>query len=169
MAKRLTTNQLMARGAGGRFSGLSARGLRRKIACEVLEEKGLARNMQRLTDRMKDNAIYSLKGAAFALMQTERALIVKSPKPSKPGSAPHTKGKFKSLPKAIWYDVDKQRQEAFVGPRGSKISTIGQLMEQGGKRKGKRSPATYPARPFAAPALEMAKDRFLKDWKGSLS
>ena len=169
MARRIKTNTLMARGAGGRFSGKTARGA---AILQKRADKFHAAVQVRFDDQHKDvlarmakNSVYSLKGAAYVVSQMAKARIVRAKKASRPGESPHTKGKPKSLRSAIAYSVDKTLPDAFIGPRGGKVGAVGRIHEQGGVR-GK---ATYPKRPFMQPALEESLDRFVGQFRGSLT
>jgi hypothetical protein len=185
MARRIKTNTLMAREGvtylkgengryrkvrkgSGRFAGLSERGKaileKREKKYRIQVETRFKDQHEKVLERMAENNVYSLKGAAYVVTQMAKARIVKAAKPSDPGESPHTKGKPKSLRASIIYDVDKETQSAVIGPSGGKVGTVGRLHEKGGVR-GK---AKYPARPFMAPALEEASERFIGQWKSSL-
>jgi len=155
----MKTNKLMARGEGGRFTGLSERAQAIKLAYEVKLDARFEQQMKEVGEKLTKNAVYSLKGAAYTLSQFAKASIVRSNKgrwgASRPGSPPHTRGvPMKSLKASIWYDVDKDKLSATVGPRFSFVAAVGELHEFGGQRQGKRGKAKYPKRPFMAPALE---------------
>jgi len=153
----MKTNKLMARGAGGRFTGLSEHAQAVKLAYEVKLDARFEQQMKAVGEKLTKNAVYSLKGAAYTLSQFAKASIVRTKKgrwgASRPGSPPHTRGGAKGLAASIWYDVDKDKLSATIGPRFSKVAAVGQVHEFGGKRQGKRGKAKYPKRPFMAPAL----------------
>ncbi len=169
MARRLRTSTLMNRGAGGRFTGLSARGSkilqRRQQRFQAAVQTRFDDQHKDVLARMAKNSVYSLKGAAYVVTQMAKARIVRAKKASKPGMSPHTKGKPKSLRAAIAYHVDKALPDAFIGPTGTKVGMVGRLHEKGGT-KGK---ARYPARPFMQPALEESLDRFVGQFRSALT
>lgn len=86
---------------------------------------------------------------------------------SAPGKPPKTRDGL--LKKSIIYIVDKQAEEAVIGPTANVIGDIGALHEFGGvrtfKRKGKRVTGRYPARPFMGPAFEKILPRLPESWR----
>lgn len=65
---------------------------------------------------------------------------------------------------AIRFHVDRQREEAVIGPRFSVIGTIMRTHEFGEVEDGR----DYPERPTAAPALEASLGRIAGQWQGSI-
>ena len=153
----------------GRFAGLSERAekilAKRDAKFRAQVQVRFDDQHEKVLARMAKNSVYSLKGAAYVVSQMAKARIVRAKKASRPGESPHTKGKPKSLRAAIAYHVDKTLPDAFIGPRGGKVGAVGRIHEQGGVR-GK---ATYPKRPFMQPALEESLDRFVGQFRGSLT
>ena len=129
--------------------------------------------MQRVADAAKAAEFRNLSHAAAAIRKTEIESIKPASGPSRPGEPPHThtagltksgKNRKGVLPKSIAYDVDKTAGIAVIGPRASIVGEAGGAMEHGGEFRGDE----YPARPFAAPALEQNLDRFAQEWAGSV-
>lgn len=167
------TNKLMARGAGGQFQGLSQRALQVQASYRIKLDARMQRQLLAAGERLKKNAIHSIKGVAFTLMVLAKASIVRTKKgkwgASRPGQPPHTRGiPRKSLKSAIYYDVDKQRGSAVIGPRHSFVAAVGELHEKGGRRRGKRGTKQYPKRPFMQPALERALPMIPAKFKSGL-
>lgn len=155
------TNKLMARDAGGRFEGLSGRALQVQASYRIKLDARMQQQLAAAAERLKKNSVHSIKGVAYTLMVLAKASIVRTKKgkwgASSPGSPPHTRGiPRKSLKAAIYYDVDKQKGSAVIGPRHSFVAAVGELHEKGGTRRGKRGSRKYPKRPFMQPALERA-------------
>jgi hypothetical protein len=100
--------------------------------------------------------------AAASVRKTAAASIEKSAGPSQPGRPPHTKkGRLK---RAIRFHVDKQKQEAIVGPQASMVGEVGEALEFGKEFRGDQ----YEERPFMGPARDANTDRFGNSFKGSI-
>lgn len=113
--------------------------------------------------RVRDAHISSLGRAAATARIIARRSIRRRKKPAAAGRPPHSKtGKLR---RAIKYKVDKQRQEAFIGPDVNDVGTSGRAHEHGGLYKGDR----FDKRPFMGPALEALKPRLPDFWRNSVS
>jgi phage gpG-like protein len=66
------------------------------------------------------------------------------------------------MKKAILYAVDKQREEAVIGPAEHLTGKVGGAHEHGGRHKKQR----YPKRPFMGPALEAVADQIPDQFRG---
>jgi hypothetical protein len=123
---------------------------------------------QRLERAVDRAAEPSLGKAAFAIRQTAIEEIKPEAGPSEPGTPPHThpgSGRRKGiLPRAIVYDVDKQKQEAVIGPRESVAGDVGRAFEFAGEFRGER----YPPRPFMGPALDANLEKIPAGFAGSV-
>jgi len=169
MAKRLTTNQRMERGAGGRFTGLTWRAKNANTNAALKVETKLKDQHKDVLERMEKNAVYSLRGAMYVVTQMAKSRIVRANRASSPGASPHTKGKAgKNLKGAIRYFFDKDKPEAIIGPSAEFVSDVGALHEFGGDRPSTPKRENYPKRPFMGPALEESLDRFVGQFKSSL-
>lgn len=155
---------MMARGAGGRFSGLSAQAATTKAGIQLGIEIQVKDNIAAAVKEIEASTVYSLKGAAYSLMVMARGMIATAAGPSAPGKPIHTRGRRKNIKAAIRYAVDKDKLEAVIGPEGPKAGPTGWLHEFGGRR-GK---GTYPARPYMAPALERTLPLIPQQFRSSL-
>lgn len=169
----MKTNALMARGSRGQFTGLSARALRVRAAYEMRVDARLQWQLDAMAERLKKNSVYALKGAAYELMRSAQASIVRTRRgrsgAARPGNAPHTRGiPRKSLRSSIAYNVDKAAQSAVVGPQYQYVAAVGAVHEFGGKRKGKKGTTVYPKRPFMAPALQRVLPKIPAKFKNAL-
>ena len=169
----MKANKLMACNSSGQCTGLNARALRIKAAYQVRIDARTAIQMAEIAEKLKANAVYSLKGAAYELTQYAKASITKTRRgkwgASRPGNPPHTRGtSHKSLRAAIWYEVDKAAQSAVIGPRYQYVAAVGAVHEFGGKRQGKKGTTVYPKRPFMSPALQRALPKIPAKFKNAL-
>lgn len=106
----------------------------------------------------------SLSRSAFLIRRAAQSQFVKSKsnQPSPPGRPPRTrKGRLK---KAILYAVDREREEAVIGPAHHLAGTVGRAHEHGGMYKGTR----YPERRFMGPALDAMRDQIPSQFGGML-
>lgn len=175
----MRTNSMMRRDARGRFAGLSQRALRVRAGIEARITESTARQMREVEERLRRNSIYSLKGAAYEVTQRAKALIVRRHRKkrgsaawtgSKPGQPPLTKGiPKKSLKAAIWYAVDKAKEDAVIGPRFSFVADVARVHEFGGTRRGKRGTMRYPKRPFMSVALAQTLPKIPAKFRSLLS
>jgi hypothetical protein len=98
--------------------------------------------------------------AAATVRKTSQSLIEKSDAPARAGEPIHTrKGQF---PKAIAYDATKT--DAVIGAMASRVGDVGKGHEFGGEFRGEH----FEPRPVMAPALELSRDRFAREWDGSI-
>lgn len=118
--------------------------------------------VSRVQSAAEQAAFRNLGHAAASLRKTAIESIEKSDEPSDPGEPPHTSAG--QLPRAIRFDVDKQAQEAVVGPRASVVGEAGAAHEFGEEFRGD----DYPERPYMLPALDANLDRLASDWAGSI-
>lgn len=153
------------RTAGGRFGGLSDRALRSRAKFEVKIDAKIQAEFDKVAEKVKRETIYSLKGAAYALMMTARAHVIRTRKPGPAGKPARTRGKVPSLKRAIIYAVDRKREEAYIGPQAGTISTIGSVHEFGKRYKK----SAYPPRPFMKPAFEKVRPLIPEKFRGILS
>lgn len=101
-----------------------------------------------------------LSRSAFLIRRVARAQFVRRRGRAKAGSPPHTRrGK---LPRSILYYVDRQREEAVIGPAAHLAGKSGKPHEHGGKYRGAR----YDERPFMGPALEAMLDQIPGQFSG---
>ena len=174
MARRLKTNTLMARGAGGRFSGKTVRGaaILDKRLSKVLG-RALVQNIKIQTqfESAEKNVLQNIEAAkrltlnqtAFMVMRTAQEKIKTSPFPSKRGQPPRTRGRGrKSLRAAIKYFTDKKIPDAYIGPQRSDIGPTGRHHEFGLPRKK----TEFDERPLMRPARDETLDRFVTSWRG---
>ena len=111
-----------------------------------------------------DRSVYkNIRHAAFSIRKTAGKSIIRSPKPSKPGRPPHTRGKKKGIRRALRVGMEG-KYSAVIGTQYSVLGDAGEPLEHGGKR-GK---SYFEPRPFIGPALEANLDRFAKGFGGSL-
>ncbi len=104
----------------------------------------------------------SLSRASYLIRRAAQAQFARGKDASPPGRPPRTRrGR---LPRAILYDVDKQREEAVIGPAAHMAGTAGKPHEFGGKYRG----GQYPERPFMGPALTAVADQIPRQFAGML-
>lgn len=115
---------------------------------------------KRVVDAADKAAFRNFSHAAGSIRKDAIASIETSPKPSPPGTPPHTRRGL--IRKAIRFDADKEG--ALIGPVASLVGTSAVPEEFGGTYKGHE----YPERAFMWPALERAVPRFAGDWRGSI-
>lgn len=65
---------------------------------------------------------------------------------------------------SLIFNVDRQKQDAVIGFSGSRMGTVMEAHEKGGKRYA----TTLPARPTMLPALQKNLERFHREWKASI-
>lgn len=119
------------------------------------------------TDRVEKAAekaaFENLRHAAFSIAKTAKGSIKKSKEPADPGEPPHTRGQGgQNIRGAIFTAATKE--DAIIGPRGSRVGDVGEAHEFGKSRKGD----TFEERAFMGPALEAQVDRFASDWRGTI-
>ena len=107
-------------------------------------------------------AFKNIGHAAAAISKTAKQSIQVSPDPAPAGQPPHTRRR--QLNRAIRYHVDKQKQEAVIGPQASVVGEAGAAHEFGETFHGQ----DFQERPFMWPALEKNVDRFGSSFKGSI-
>lgn len=113
--------------------------------------------------QVKAGSIESLGHAGGAIRLAARHSIKRSPRPSEPGTPPHTRRGL--LRGAIVYAVEKERESVVIGPRHSVAGPAGMPHEFGGRFRRER----YIKRPFMGPALLEVADRLPRHWAGSVS
>ena len=101
--------------------------------------------------------------AAATIRRTAAESIQRAEGPSEPGSPPHTHRRV-FLRRAIRFFVDKNKNEAIIGPRASIVGDVGEVLEFGGTR----GDTVHPPRPFMLPALVAEAPRFADTWQGSI-
>ncbi len=106
--------------------------------------------------------IESLGHAGGAIRLAARRSIHKGPKPSAPGTPPHTRRG--QLRRAILYAVEKREQRVVIGPAYEIVGPSAMAHEFGGRFRHER----YDRRPFMEPALEKIKDRLPRMWAASV-
>ena len=110
-----------------------------------------------------DAAFRNIGHAAASIRRTAFTSIVRSAKPSAPGTPPHTRGKKRGFKRGMFYAMEG-KEAAVIGTAYSIVGTSGEPHEHGGIYKGD----DYEARPFMGPALEANLDRFARNWGGSI-
>lgn len=123
---------------------------------------------EKVKDKVRKGSYESMSRAAANVRLRAYGSIRKAAKgkPSAPGKPPRTREDSKGakrLKKSILYAVESPL-EAVIGPSARIIGPVGAAHEFGGRFRG----ASYPARPFMAPALEKVRDRLPKHWKDSV-
>lgn len=130
-------------------------------------------NTKSVDDAAKKAGFKNISHAASSLRKDVIASIQPGDGPSAPGTPPHTqttgvtkKGKPKrgKLPRSILFDVDKEKDEAVIGPRKSVIGEAGWIHEFGGEFEG----VQYPERAYMWPGLERAAPRLGNSFEASL-
>ena len=137
---------------------------------------------KRVLEPVKKTAFRSLKHAAFSVRKDAVASMIRARGPSRPGEPPHRhRGRLAGAIR-----VEGEKDDWVVGASYGRMESkdyppwMARMHEFGGtfgvNRQGKtsltksgkrRKPAVYPARPFMAPALERAKERFQADWNAA--
>jgi len=84
------------------------------------------------------------------------------PKPSAPGTPPHSRKGL--LKKAILYVVDKDKQSVIIGPTANVVGPAAEPHEHGGEFRGQ----VYAPRPFMGPALTKTLTKIDSMWKNSI-
>jgi hypothetical protein len=106
--------------------------------------------------------IETLGHAGGYIRKVAQHSIRQSPKPSAPGTPPHTRrGQIK---RAVVYAVEKDRQSVVIGPSADLVGTSAVAHEFGGRYRRE----VYPRRPFMGPALEETKPKLPSMWSGSV-
>lgn len=126
--------------------------------------KALQRRLDRVIKRIDPRKEKSLSRASFLIRRAAQSLFRSSRKASSPGRPPHTRPGRRRLPRAILYAVDRQREEAVIGPAAHLVGKAGKPHEHGGKFMGQ----TFPERPFMGPALEAMSDQIPRQFTGLL-
>ncbi|MBC8869197.1 MAG: hypothetical protein H8E44_07255 [Planctomycetes bacterium] len=104
-----------------------------------------------------------LTHAARSIRKDAAKSVMRAPGASEEGEPPHThRGAW--FRRALWYDVDRKREDATIGFRFSKIGTVARTHEFGEREEGRN----YPIRPTIYPALERNIERFHRDWRASV-
>ena len=119
-------------------------------------------DVQKVLRKTRRANIESLGHAGAAIRLTARRSIRRSPRPSAPGTPPHTRRGL--LRRSIVYAVDKFRQMVVIGPAYGMVGLSATPHEFGGKYRSKR----YTKRPFMGPALEKIKERLPRHWATSV-
>jgi len=131
----------------------------------MIETKVLLENrLNRIYERMRKRGIpQSLSRSAFLLRKVAQSQFRRTKKrPSPAGLSPHTrKGR---LPRAILYQVDRQREEAVIGPSHVLAGEVGGVHEHGGQYKKQK----FPPRPFMGPALDKSVPLIGPQWSGAI-
>ena len=106
--------------------------------------------------------IETLGHAGGYIRKVAQHSIKQSPKPSAPGTPPHTRrGQIK---RAILYAVEKDRQSVVIGPSAEIVGDSASAHEFGGRYKRER----FPKRPFMGPALKETQPQLPSIWSGSV-
>lgn len=129
----------------------------------------------------KDANFNSLGRAGAFIRQIMRRSIRRRKRggdPSLPGKPPKSEGPLRD---AILFEVSQQKDDVAIGPTFGGFGKLGAIHEEGGSEMAKvftKSPdgritsktvrKEYPARPFAAPALEKARPRLQRFWANSV-
>jgi phage gpG-like protein len=117
---------------------------------------------KRVTNAAKKGNFNSLGHAAASIRRAAMSLIRRSKRPARKGDPPKTRrGKLK---RAIFFDIDRNKETAVIGPSAAKVGKVGGAHEHGGIYKG----ADFPRRPFMGPALETSAPRLPRHWRGSI-
>jgi len=152
----------MAANGGKKLIGIAVRAVSDPAPVNLAVKKANFRNIE--------HALASIRKTAIGSM-------VKTKGPSPAGSPPHRhRGR---LARSIQFSTENGI--GFVGPAWSKLSTSrlqpwtanihefgGTTKYRTGKKRGEVR-ATYPARPFMAPALQANLGRMANDWRGALA
>lgn len=119
-------------------------------------------NIEAVLKRAREASVLNL-GLFGGLVRKFAIQSIKiDPKPSAPGSPPHSRKGL--LKKAIVYAVDREQQNVVIGPTVNVIGDAGSPHEFGGEFRGK----PYPARPFMGPAKARAIPALDNMWKNSV-
>jgi len=115
--------------------------------------------------KVHEGTVRSLGHAAALVRKIAKQSIRfrKDPQKASPeGTPPYTH--TRQLPRAILFAVQKQQEEAVIGPDAGKVDLAGAAHEHGGQFRGQY----FVRRPFMGPALEKTKSRLPKMWAGSV-
>jgi len=119
----------------------------------------------RTLERLAEKGVFrSLGNAAAAIRQTMRFLPTISKKPSAKGEPVHTRKGLAKRKDAVLFAVDRNADDAVIGFTHSVMGASMSAHEHGGIYLG----ADFPARPTAAPALDVNLVRFADEFKGSI-
>jgi len=142
------------RDSRGRFVAGSGSGVVSINASVTTEFRKLQRKVEQYN-------IESLTHAAGLVRKTAQRSIRrrKGTNYSKPGNPPKTG--TGDLRKAIVYHVDRQSEEAVIGPTANVIDGLGALHEFGGRNRRGR----YEPRPFMGPAHDTILPRLPESWR----
>ena len=117
---------------------------------------------QALRQRARKGNFEALGHAAAAIRLSARRSIRRRKSASSPGTPPSTRQG--QLRRGIRYHVDRQRQQAVIGPTASSVGRSATAHEYGGRYRGQ----IFIKRPFMNPALEANRNRLPKHWQGSV-
>ena len=119
-------------------------------------------DVQKVLRKARRANIESLGHAGAAIRLTARRSIRRNPKPSAPGTPPHTRRGL--LRRAIVYAVEKYRQLVVIGPAYGMVGLSATPHEFGGKYKREHD----QRRSFMGPALDKTKNRVPRHWAASV-
>lgn len=107
----------------------------------------------------------SLKNLAHAggyIRITASRSIKRSPRPSQPGTPPHTRRG--QLRRAIRYAVERERKSVVIGPEYGTVGPSGMAHEFGGRFRSN----SYDKRSFMGPALMKTREKLPQLWANSI-
>ena len=119
-------------------------------------------DVQKVLRKVRRANIESLGHAGASIRLTARRSIRRSPRPSAPGTPPHTRRGL--LRRAIVYAVDKFRRMVVIGPAYGMVGLSATPHEFGGRYRREQ----YKKRAFMGPALEKTKSTLPRHWAASV-
>lgn len=108
---------------------------------------------RQLAKRLESELLRPLYPAAAYVRTVASRSIKVRPEAAPPGHPPYST--TKRFPKSIFFDVDRSRGVAVVGPLYSRVGPSASEHEHGGHSRGQN----FPQRAFMQPALERSQDK----------
>ncbi len=115
-----------------------------------------------LLARVKNASRDFLKRAGAYIRTVARRKVATSPKPSLPGSPPHSRRGL--LKRGILFGLDTGARSVLVGPGFGFVGESAAAHEFGGKYRRER----YPRRPLMGPSLKESVPHIAKMWDGAV-
>jgi len=123
---------------------------------------GIEFNEDALAARVAKASLDVLRRMGAYVRRVAQSKVKTSPKPSRPGSPPHSRKGL--LRKAILFGLEKDRSRVLVGPGFRFVGASASAHEFGGAYKGDR----YPKRPLMGPALRESIPHLAKMWQDAV-
>ena len=115
-----------------------------------------------LLAKVANASVDVLKRMGAYVRRVARSKVRTSPKPSAPGTPPHSRRGL--LRRAILFGLEKRERRVLVGPGFRFVGTSASAHEFGGGYKGDR----YPKRPLMGPSLKESAPHLARMWRDAV-